>query len=314
MSGALQSLTHPVGASNRTAMTIAAAEIPVIDSIEDLGSRYSAWLVDIWGVMHNGHRAFPRAVAATRAFRAQGGIVVLLSNSPRPSPSVQEQLRRLGVPDDAYDATVTSGDLTRHELDKHKGAIVFHLGPERDRPIFHDLDVKLGRREEAELVVCSGLIDDETETPDDYIGLMRALAARKLPMICANPDHLVERGDQLVYCAGALASLYEQEGGCVIYAGKPYAPIYLLALETISALAGRVVARSEVLAIGDGVNTDIAGAASLGIDSVFVASGLHVPSNSGGEAGAETLEGRHLAELFAKAKGRPLGAMRALVW
>jgi len=314
MSGALQSLTHPVGASNRTAMTIAAAEIPVIDSIEDLGSRYSAWLVDIWGVMHNGHRAFPRAVAATRAFRAQGGIVVLLSNSPRPSPSVQEQLRRLGVPDDAYDATVTSGDLTRHELDKHKGAIVFHLGPERDRPIFHDLDVKLGRREEAELVVCSGLIDDETETPDDYIGLMRALAARKLPMICANPDHLVERGDQLVYCAGALASLYEQEGGCVIYAGKPYAPIYLLALETISALAGRVVPRSEVLAIGDGVNTDIAGAASLGIDSVFVASGLHVPSNSGGEAGAETLEGRHLAELFAKAKGRPLGAMRALVW
>ncbi len=197
--------------------------------------------------MHNGHRAFPRAVAATREFRARGGIVVLISNSPRPSPSVQEQLRRLGVPDDAYDATVTSGDLTRHELDKHKGAIVFHLGPERDLPIFQGLAVKLGRPEQAELVVCSGLLDDETETPDDYIGLMRALAARKLPMICANPDHLVERGDQLVYCAGALASLYEQEGGRVIYAGKPYAPIYLLALETISALAGRAVPRSEVL-------------------------------------------------------------------
>ena len=295
-------------------MTVTAPEIPVIGSIEDLGSRYSAWLVDIWGVMHNGHRAFPRAVAATREFRARGGIVVLISNSPRPSPSVQEQLRRLGVPDDAYDATVTSGDLTRHELDKHKGAIVFHLGPERDLPIFQGLAVKLGRPEQAELVVCSGLLDDETETPDDYIGLMRTLAARKLPMICANPDHLVERGDQLVYCAGALASLYEQEGGRVIYAGKPYPPIYLLALETIGALAGRAVPRSEVLAIGDGVNTDIAGAASLGIDSVFVASGLHVPSNSGGEAGAEALDGRHLAELFAAAKGRPLGAMRALVW
>ena len=295
-------------------MTIAAAEIPVIDSIKDLGSRYAAWLVDIWGVMHNGRRAFPRAVAATRSFREQGGIVVLLSNSPRPSPSVQEQLRRLGVPDDAYDATVTSGDLTRHELEKHKGAIVFHLGPERDLPIFQGLAVKLGRPEEAELVVCSGLIDDETETPDDYIGHMRALAARKLPMICANPDHLVERGDQLVYCAGALASLYEKEGAPVVYAGKPHAPIYLLALETISALAGRTVPRSEVLAIGDGVNTDIAGAASLGIDSVFVASGLHVPSNSGGEASAETLDGRHLAELFTEAKGRPLGAMRALVW
>lgn len=295
-------------------MTVSAAAIPVLDSIKDLGSRYRAWLVDIWGVMHNGHRAFPHAVAATRAFRAQGGIVVLLSNSPRPSPSVQEQLRRLGVPDDAYDATVTSGDLTRHELAKHEGAAVFHLGPERDRPIFQGLPVKLGGQQDAELVVCSGLFDDEAETPDDYIGLLRALAVRKLPMICANPDHLVERGDRLVWCAGALAALYEKEGGAVLYAGKPYAPIYVLALETIGELAGRPVPRSEVLAIGDGVNTDIAGAAGLGIDSVFVASGLHVPSNSGGGSGVETLDGRHLAELFADAKRRPLGAMRALVW
>lgn len=295
-------------------MILTAPEIPVLDSIKDLGSRYRAWLVDIWGVMHNGHRAFPRAVAATRAFRAQGGIVVLLSNSPRPSPSVQEQLRRLGVPDDAYDATVTSGDLTRHELAKHEGAVVFHLGPERDRLIFQGLALKLGGRDDAELVVCSGLFDDETETPDDYIGLLRALAARKLPMICANPDHLVERGDRLVWCAGALAALYEKEGGPVVYAGKPYPPIYLLALESIGELAGSPVPRSEVLGIGDGVNTDIAGAASLGIDSVFVASGLHVPSNRGGAAGAETLDGRHLAKLFADAKRRPLGAMRALMW
>ncbi len=190
-----------------------APEIPVLDSIEELGSRYRAWLVDIWGVMHNGHRAFPGAVAATRTFRAQGGIVVLLSNSPRPSPSVQEQLRRLGVPDDAYDATVTSGDLTRHELAKHDGAMVFHLGPERDLPIFDGLDVKLGGQEDAELVVCSGLFDDETETPEDYAELLSALAARELPMICANPDHLVERGDRLVWCAGALAALYERQGG-----------------------------------------------------------------------------------------------------
>ena len=218
-------------------MTVAAAEIPVLASIRDLGSRYRAWLVDIWGVMHNGHRAFESAVAATRAFRAQGGIVVLLSNSPRPSPSVQDQLRRLGVPDDAYDATVTSGDLTRHELAKHRGSTVFHLGPERDLPIFEGLDVKRGHPEDAELVVCSGLFDDDTETPEDYADLLSALAARQLPMICANPDHMVERGDRLVWCAGALASLYEQQGGPVIYAGKPYAPIYRLALETINKLA-----------------------------------------------------------------------------
>ena len=137
---------------------------------------------------------------------------MLLSNSPRPSPGVQEQLRRLGVPDDAYDATVTSGDLTRHELAKHKGAEVFHLGPERDLPIFDGLEVELVAPEDAELVVCSGLFDDETETPEDYDGLLSELAARKLPMICANPDHLVERGDRLVYCAGALAAIYERAG------------------------------------------------------------------------------------------------------
>jgi HAD superfamily hydrolase (TIGR01459 family) len=295
-------------------MTLAAPTIPVIGSIKELGSRYRAWLVDIWGVMHNGRRAFPRAVDAARSFREDGGIVVLLSNSPRPSPGVQEQLRRLGVPDDAYDATVTSGDLTRYELRKHKGATVFHLGPERDLPIFDGIPVKLGSAEDAELVVCSGLFDDETETPEDYIELLQKLAARKLPMICANPDHLVERGHRLVYCAGALAAIYHTMGGRVVYAGKPYAPIYELALETISSIAERSVATGEVLAIGDGVNTDIAGAAKLGIDAVFVASGLHVPSNSGGEAGEETLDELHLAELFAGAMRRPLGAMRALAW
>jgi HAD superfamily hydrolase (TIGR01459 family) len=295
-------------------MTLTAPTIPVIGSIKEIGSRYRAWLVDIWGVMHNGHRAFPRAVDAARSFRERGGIVVLLSNSPRPTPGVQEQLRRLGVPDDAYDATVTSGDLTRYELGKHKGATVFHLGPERDLPIFDGIPVKLGSAEDAELVVCSGLFDDETETPEHYIELLQKLATRRLPMICANPDHLVERGDKLVYCAGALAAIYDTMGGSVVYAGKPYAPIYELAIETISALAERSVARDEVLAIGDGVNTDIAGAASVGIDAVFVASGLHVPTNSGREAGEEMLDELHLAELFASAKRRPLGAMRALAW
>jgi HAD superfamily hydrolase (TIGR01459 family) len=295
-------------------MTVAATDIPVLDSTKSFWPRYRAWLVDIWGVMHNGHRAFPGAVAATRAFRSQGGIVVLLSNSPRPSPSVGDQLLRLGVPDDAYDATVTSGDLTRHELAKHRGARVFHLGPERDRPIFHGLDVRLVGQEECELIVCSGLFDDETETPEDYAGLLHELAARKLPMICANPDHLVERGHQLVWCAGALAAIYEKAGGPVIYAGKPYPPIYVLALETIGTLAARPLPKSEVLAIGDGVHTDIAGAAGVGIDSVFIASGLHIPANSSGEAGGEGLEPPALEELFAAMEPRPIGAMRALTW
>jgi HAD superfamily hydrolase (TIGR01459 family) len=295
-------------------MTVAAVGIAVLDSIKDLAPRYRAWLVDIWGVMHNGHRAFPCAVAATRAFRETGGIVVLLSNSPRPSPSVQDQLSRLGVPGDAYDATVTSGDLTRHELAKHKGATVFHLGPERDRPIFEGLDVTLGSIEDSELIVCSGLFDDETETPDDYTALLSALAARKLPMICANPDHLVERGDRLVWCAGALAASYAKAGGDVVYAGKPYGPIYDLAFQTIATRAGRAVPKREILAIGDGVHTDIAGASGVGLNSVFIASGLHMPANSGGEAGGGGLDALALEELFAHTKPRPIAAMHALIW
>jgi HAD superfamily hydrolase (TIGR01459 family) len=290
-------------------MNKSSAAVPVVDSLKEIGSRYRAWLVDIWGVMHNGHRAFDRASVATRAFRDSGGIVVLLSNSPRPSPAVQEQLRDFGVPDDAYDATVTSGDLTRHELGKHPSARVFHLGPERDRPIFDGLDLTLTDWPEADIVVCSGLFDDDTETPDDYADLLRDLAARRLLMICANPDHKVERGHQLLYCAGALAAVYEDLGGKVIYAGKPYAPVYELALETIGKLAGGDVGCGEVLAIGDGINTDIAGASNFGVDAVFVASALHAP----GDGGA-ALDGPHIAELFAKAPRQPLAAMHALVW
>jgi len=290
-------------------MTVINPTIPIVDSMRDLGSGYRAWLVDIWGVMHNGRNAFPRAFAATRAFREAGGIVVLLSNSPRPSPAVKEQLRSFGVPDEAYDATVTSGDLTRYELGKHEGARVFHLGPERDRPIFAGLDVTLSAPEDAELVVCSGLFNDDTETPDDYVDLLRDMAARGLTMICANPDHMVERGHQLIYCAGALAALYEELGGKVVYAGKPYAPVYELALETIAGLAGETVGKDKVLAVGDGVKTDIAGASNLGIDAVFVASGLHAPGEGG-----EALDAPHLAELFADSERRPIAATRALDW
>jgi HAD superfamily hydrolase (TIGR01459 family) len=288
-------------------MSISTETIPVIEAIAPLGKGYAAWLVDIWGVMHNGMRAFPSAVEATRRYREQGGIVILLSNSPRPSEPLQRQLTSLGVSEQCYDATVSSGDLTRHELAKHAGTRIFHLGPERDLPIFKDLDVTRVDVKDAELVVCTGLFNDETETPEDYQGLLRELAGRKLTMLCANPDHLVERGHNLVYCAGALAQIYEKDGGEVIYAGKPYRPIYELAEETIARLAGRKVARNEILAIGDGIRTDMAGASDYGLDSVFVASGLHVGP------GGEGLDDLRLAELFEGRKA-PRAAMLALAW
>jgi HAD superfamily hydrolase (TIGR01459 family) len=290
--------------------TLAAHPLPVIESLKELGQGYQAWFVDIWGVMHDGTRAYPHAVEAARAFREQGGIVVLLSNSPRPSQGVQRQLAELGVPQDAYDATVTSGDLTRHELAQQPGVRVFHLGPERDRPIFAGLDVVLVDANDAELVVCSGLFDDETETPENYADLLERLALRQLPMLCANPDHRVERGSRLIYCAGALAAVFEGFGGSVVYAGKPYTPIYALAMQAAGALAGREITRREVLAIGDGVHTDIAGAVGFGLDAVFVVSGLHVDKVA---QDGVPLDGRKLVELFAGGKP-PVAAMRELVW
>ena len=289
-------------------MTAAQAEIPVLSSIAEIGANYKVWLVDIWGVMHDGLRAHLRAVEATKAFREQAGIVVLLSNSPRPSREVQAQLLSLGVPDDAYDATVTSGDLTRYELEKRSGARVFHLGPERDRPIFSGLKLSLTEPEQAQIIVCTGLFDDETETPEDYDRLLKDLAKRGLPMICANPDRMVERGKQLIYCAGALADRYAADGGSVIYAGKPYAPVYALAFEAASKLAGREVAPEEVLAIGDGIMTDMEGAASVGLDAVFIASGLHIDNSQE--------DGFHrdaVASLFAGRKP-PLAALEKLAW
>ena len=288
-------------------MSLSTETIPVIDAIAPLGKGYAAWLVDIWGVMHNGVRAFPPAVEATRRYREQGGIVILLSNSPRPSKPLQRQLTNLGASKESYDTTVSSGDLTRHELAKHAGARIFHLGPERDLPIFKDLDLTRVDAKDAELVVCTGLFNDEAETPEDYEALLRELAGRKLTMLCANPDHLVERGHNLVYCAGALAQIYEEDGGKVIYAGKPYAPIYELAEETIAGIAGRKVPRSKILAIGDGIRTDMAGAAEFGLDAVFVASGLHVGP------GGEGLDDLRLAELFEGRKA-PRAAMPALAW
>ena len=288
-------------------MAISAATIPVIDSLHPVGCNYAAWLVDIWGVMHNGVRAFPSAVETTRRFREQGGIVVLLSNSPRPSPPLQHQLKSLGVVDQSYDATISSGDLSRHELAKHAGARVFHLGPERDLPIFAGIDVARVDAKEAELIVCTGLFDDETETAEDYRPMMLKARERGLPLICANPDIVVERGDRLIYCAGAIAELYRELGGDVIFYGKPHRPIYERAMALAAERRGHDMPRDRVLAIGDSVRTDLAGAHGFGIDCLFVTRGIH----SDEFEGVDQLDPTSVKELFGHP---PKALMRELRW
>lgn len=283
------------------------AEIPALPSIAPLADTTDVWFVDIWGVMHNGVRPIASSVAACETFRQRGGTVVLVTNAPRPRDSVVRQLERIGVAATAYDGIVSSGDVSRSLIAAWAGRRVLHIGPERDVGIFAGLiGPPTADAGNAEVAVCTGLYDDETETPSDYGEMLERLASRSVPMICANPDRTVERGGRIVYCAGAIAAAYEAMGGTVSYAGKPYLPIYELALELACSVRGAPVAKERVLAIGDGVATDIAGAGRFGIRSVFVASGVHVQNGEEMSAAA--------SRLFIAGVPRPIAVMSKLAW
>lgn len=245
-----------------------------IDSLDALFPRYDALLCDVWGVVHNGETHFPAAAAALKRAREAGLAVVLITNSPRRGGDVIAQMRAIGVPDGTFDRLVSSGDVTR-DLIAEGPRRVLHIGPDRDFNLYDGLDVELAEEFEADVVVCTGPHDDEVETPDDYRDLLVRLRARNLPFICANPDIVVERGERLIWCAGAIAREYAQLGGRTLIAGKPFAPIYEAALEAASDVLGREVGAADVLAIGDGALTDLKGAAARGIDMLFITAGIH---------------------------------------
>ena len=285
------------------------------DHFATLAPNYDAVLSDVWGVVHNGIAATPPACEALTRFRDKGGSVVLISNAPRPGEGVIKFLDHLKVPRSVYDGIVTSGDVTRAVVAQREGQRVFLIGPERDHSIFTGLDAPFTTVEDAAYVVCTGLFDDEVETPDDYRDLLAQLRARNLFMLCGNPDVVVERGDRLVYCAGALADAYAALGGEVYYAGKPHKPLYDLALAETARVraARRLVAEvplDRVLAIGDSVRTDLRGAHDLGVDCLFVTAGIH----------AEELGHRDdpdpaaLRTMFAAAGQMPKAVTRRLVW
>jgi len=247
--------------------------------MQDLSQRFPVWFCDVWGVLHDGVRVFAATVDTLTRHRGQGGLVILVSNSPRTASGVAAQLAGLGVPTTCHDAIVTSGDVTRTLAVKASGGKVFHLGHERDVSIFKDLPVRRTTLEEAHAVLCTGLFDDSRETPADYAALLRQMRELALPMICANPDKVVRKGARLLYCAGALAEAYAALGGTVLMAGKPFSPIYELAHSEAARLGKRRFAKTEILALGDGPETDIKGAADYGIAAVLVADGVTDASN-----------------------------------
>jgi len=201
--------------------------------------------------------------------------VVLISNAPRPAEAVHEQLQQLGVPGEAWSGFVTSGDATRSLLAARAPGPVYELGPDRDRSLYDGLGLDFAPLEEAAFICCTGLFDDDTETAEDYRAAMTGAAARGLEFICANPDLVVHRGERLIPCAGAIARLYEELGGKVLMAGKPFAPTYQLAVAEAERLAGGPLDRARILCIGDGVGTDVTGANAQNLDCLFITGGIH---------------------------------------
>src|SRR5436190_230379 len=246
-----------------------------IQGLSELASRYDVLLCDVWGVIHNGRESFPVACAALAKWRAEVGPVVLISNSPRPHDPVVDQLDGLGVPREAWSQLVTSGDATRLLLADRAPGPAWAIGPERDVALYAGLGLKFTRPDDAAFISVTGPYDDEAEEPADYRDRFIRCIASDLELICANPDIVVQRGDRLIYCGGALAQLYESLGGRVTMAGKPFPAIYELSLTKAEDALGRAIDRKRVLCIGDGLPTDIRGANARGLDVLFVANGIH---------------------------------------
>ncbi len=282
----------------------------MIPHFSALAPNYDVLLCDVWGVVHNGEVSFPAACDALVQARAAGKTVVFITNAPRPGEAVMRQLDGLHVPRATCDDIVSSGDVTRGVIESRRGQSLCHLGPERDHGIFAGLDVTFAPLESADYVVCSGLEDDDNQTPEDFRERLEIMLKRKLFMVCGNPDLVVERGDRLVYCAGSIAELYGNMGGEVLYAGKPYRPIYELALQKAQAVSGRTADLKRVLAIGDSIRTDLKGAAAFGVDCLFMTAGIHAEELGGrGEPDPAVLK-----TMFDAAGHAPVAAMPHLAW
>ena len=291
---------------------------PILSGLSAIADRYDVVLCDVWGVLHNGQACYGAACEALTRFRAKGGTVVLITNAPRPNGPVREQMDLIGVPGTAYDDVVTSGDVTIAAIAERGDAPVFHIGPPRDLALFDEVEKLAGRHPrlrplgDADYVVVTGLFQETADTPETYDPELTLMRERDLTMICANPDLVVHIGTELRYCAGAIAERYRKQGGRVVYAGKPHAPIYDRALDLAATHRGEATPLSRVLAIGDALHTDVAGAVLQGIDVLFVTNGIHRDETH--RTGDGQLDPDAYEAMIREAEHRPLAAMAGLSW
>ena len=277
--------------------------------LSEIADRYDVLLCDVWGVIHNGRERFAAACAALERFAKERGPVILISNSPRPSSDVALQLDALRVPRAAWTTFITSGDATRALLQERAPGPAWRIGPERDNVLYEGLGLTFAGPDDAAFITCTGPVNDDWETPEDYRADLERAARRGLTMICANPDKVVHRGERLIYCGGALADLYVALGGEVIMAGKPYGAIYDLCLADAERLLGRDGGRA--LCIGDGVPTDVKGAQTQGLDCLFVAGGIHGVETSHADG---RMDPDKVGALLTEAGAEAAYAMKALHW
>ncbi len=283
---------------------------PRLTGLNEIAGNYDALLCDVWGVLHNGTRASNRAIEALSGFKRLNKPTFLLTNAPRPNLQVLRQLEKLDIPlETTFDEIVTSGDVTRGIISNINNPI-FHIGTDFDKSVFEGLDVEFADWQSAEAVVCTGLYDDFTETPEDYSKLLTDIKKRDLPFICANPDIIVEHGGMMRWCAGALAKKYDEIGGQTMIVGKPNRPVYEHAHVLLNQAAGRTLDNSRILAIGDGINTDIAGALGYGLDVVYISAGIHAAEYGD----ADSPEEEKLQEFLNTNYSTPVAWMPRLAW
>lgn len=282
--------------------------VPVIEECDSLTACYDVLLCDVWGVIHDGAVAYEESVQVLEQFRKGGGSVILVSNAPLPNHAVLDVLAEKRVRRSAWDAIISSGDMALSRVAERGYRKTYRLGPTRDSALFALLPGNPKKLEDADAIVCTGLVNDEVETALHYLSFLEQALALNLPFICANPDLVVDVSGKRYFCAGSIAKIYEELGGPVHWAGKPFPQIYDAALAKASLLRGEVVDRSRVLAIGDALRTDINGAHLSGIASLFIAGGIHkCEVMRGGRIVEELLE-----ELFIECSGIPLAAMSSL--
>jgi HAD superfamily hydrolase (TIGR01459 family) len=284
---------------------------PILEHAGDVLTRYDLLFCDVWGVVHNGVMAFEDACAALEKFRDRGGTVILVSNAPVPKHRVQAMLESRHVPQSAWDDIVSSGDIALAHVAERGFKKLYCIGPQdRDQALFKALNARSVPLQEAEAIICTGLTDDRHETPGDYRAMLSQAHALKLPFVCANPDLVVDVGGTMLYCAGAIADIYQSMGGPVYWAGKPHLSAYETAHRKAEALRDANVAREKCLVIGDAVRTDLKGAANYGCDAIFVASGIHRHETMDGAK----LSPAKLAKLFTPGTPGAIAAMVELRW